>query len=164
MSLPTGAGSDKPDLRWLERAAWLLDDAIRVPILNRRIGLDPLLGLVPGAGDTVAALMAVTTLASALRHGVPGVVVARMGINIALDYLIGLVPLLGDLGDFGFKANRRNLELLRRHAWVERRPSAGDYFVVGAVGLGLLALFAGGIWLGITAIRALWFLAGIGGP
>lgn len=141
------------ELRWLERAAWLLDDAIRVPILNRRIGLDPLLGLLPGAGDTVAALMAATTLLSALKHGVPGITIARMGVNIALDYVIGLVPLLGDLGDFAFKANRRNLELLRRHALAQRKASPGDYLVVGGVALGLGALFAAGIWLVVQGLR-----------
>jgi hypothetical protein len=141
------------ELRWLERAAWLLDDAIRVPILNRRIGLDPLLGLLPGAGDIVAALMAATTLLSALKHGVPGVTIARMGVNIALDYVIGLVPLLGDLGDFAFKANRRNLELLRRHALAQRKASPGDYLVVGGVALGLGALFAAGIWLVVQGLR-----------
>lgn len=148
MSQPTA-------LRWMERAAWLLDDAIRVPILNRRIGLDPLIGLIPGAGDTVAALMAATTLLSALKHGIPGVTIARMGVNIALDYLIGLVPLLGDLGDFAFKANRRNLELLRRHALAKRQASAGDYAVVAGLALGLSGLFAGGIWLMIQALRLL---------
>jgi hypothetical protein len=141
------------ELRWLERVAWLLDDAIRVPILNRRIGLDPLLGLLPGAGDTVAALMAATTLLSALKDGVPGITIARMGVNIALDYVIGLVPLLGDLGDFAFKANRRNLELLRRHALVQRKASPGDYLVVGGVALGLGALFAAGIWLVVQGLR-----------
>ena len=147
--------SDSRDLRWLERAAWLLDDAIRVPILNRRIGLDPLLGLFPGAGDTVAALMAATTLVSALKNGVPGITIARMGINIGVDYLIGLVPLLGDLFDFGFKANRRNLELLRRHAAVARNASRGDYLVVGGVLLGLGGLFVAGIWLIVTVLRLL---------
>ena len=147
--------SQSTALRWLERAAWLLDDAIRVPILNRRIGLDPLIGLIPGAGDTVAALMAATTLLSALKHGVPGVTIARMGVNIALDYVIGLVPLLGDLGDFAFKANRRNLELLRRHALAKRKASAGDYLVVGGVALGLGALFAAGIWLAVLGLRLL---------
>jgi hypothetical protein len=147
--------SQSTALRWLERAAWLLDDAIRVPILNRRIGLDPLIGLIPGAGDTVAALMASTTLLSALKHGVPGVTIARMGVNIALDYVIGLVPLLGDLGDFAFKANRRNLELLRRHALAKRKASAGDYLVVGAVALGLGGLFAGSLWLMIQLLGLL---------
>jgi hypothetical protein len=114
-----------------------------------------LIGLIPGAGDTVAALMAATTLVSALKHGIPGVTIARMGVNIALDYLIGLVPLLGDLGDFAFKANRRNLELLRRHALAKRKASAADYAVVGGLALGLGALFAGGIWLAVLGLRLL---------
>jgi hypothetical protein len=78
-----------------------------------------------------------------------------MGVNIALDYLIGLVPLLGDLGDFAFKANRRNLALLRRHALAKRKASAGDYLVVGGVALGLGALFVGGIWLMIQLLHLL---------
>jgi PPE-repeat protein len=97
--------------------------------------------------------MAATTLLSALKHGVPGITIARMGVNIALDYVIGLVPLLGDLGDFAFKANRRNLELLRRHALAQRKASPGDYLVVGGVALGLGALFAAGIWLVVQGLR-----------
>jgi hypothetical protein len=147
-------GGTLPDLSWLERAAWLLDDAIRVPILNRRIGLDPLLGLIPGAGDTVAALMALSTLTAALRNGIPGVTIARMGVNIALDYLLGLIPLAGDLFDFGFKANRRNLDLLRRHAAAPRPATKGDYLVVAATLAALGGLFAGGIWLAVMGVRA----------
>lgn len=144
----------RPDLGWLERAAWLLDDAIRVPILGWRIGLDPLLGLIPGAGDTVAALMALSTLTAALRHGIPGITIARMGVNIALDYVIGLIPFLGDLGDFGFKSNRKNLELLRRHAAAPRKASKSDYLVVAGVAAGLAALFAGGVWIMVLLVRA----------
>lgn len=154
-------GGPLPDLHWLERAAWLLDDLIRVPILNRRIGLDPLLGLIPGAGDTIAAFMALSTLVAALRHGIPGVTIARMGINIGLDYLLGLVPLAGDLLDFGFKANRRNLELLRRHAVARRSATAGDYAIVAATLAGLAALFVGGIWLALAGIG--WLLGAMTG-
>lgn len=150
---PPGAADP---LRWLERATWLLDEAIRIPVLNWKIGLDPLLGLIPGAGDAVAALMAAGTLGSALKHGIPGVTVARMGLNIAADYVIGLVPFLGDLADFRFKANRRNLDLLRRHAAGPRKAGPGDYAIVAATIAALLAVFAGGIWLAVSAIRAVF--------
>lgn len=142
------------ELDWLAKVAWLLDDAIRVPILGWRIGLDPLLGLIPGAGDAVAALMALSTLTAALRHGIPGITIARMGVNIALDYVIGLIPFLGDLGDFGFKSNRKNLELLRRHAASPRKASKSDYLVVAGVAAGLAALFAGGVWVMLLLVRA----------
>jgi len=142
------------DLLWLERAAWLLDDAIRLPVLGR-VGLDPVLGLVPGAGDTIAAVMAAATLTTALRLGVPRIVLARMGLNIAGDYLLGLVPVLGDLGDVAFRANRRNLVLLRRHAVGPTRPSAGDYAVVAGVFAALLVLLTGGVVLTILGLRQL---------
>lgn len=146
---------EKPrELDWFAQAAWLLDDAIRVPLLGWRIGLDPLLGLIPGAGDAIAALMALSTLAAALRHGIPGITIARMGVNIALDYLIGLIPVIGDLGDFGFKSNRKNLELLRRHAAAPRQASQADYLVVGGVAAGLALLFAGGVWVTVLLARA----------
>jgi hypothetical protein len=155
----TGPPDEPPgptELVWLERTAWLLDDAIRVPIVNWRIGLDPLIGLIPGAGDTVAAIMAAVMLASAAKRGVPGVILARMGINIGVDYLIGLVPFVGDLGDFAFKSNRKNLELLRRHTAELRRPHWSDYLVVTGVFVALAGMFVGGIWLGAVILKAVW--------
>lgn len=149
------------ELVWLERAAWLLDDAFELPIIRRRVGLDPLLGLVPGGGDTVAALMSLGTLLTALRLNVPRVVLVRMGLNIAFDYMTGLVPLLGDLFDFAFKANRRNMVLLRQHATGTRTPGPADYAVVGGVILALSALFVAGIWLGLATLR--WLLTLLGG-
>jgi len=142
-----------PELVWLERVAWLLDDAVEVPLLRRRIGLDPLIGLIPGGGDTAAALVSAGTLLTALRLGTPRIIVVRMGLNIGFDYLAGLVPFLGDLFDFAFKSNRRNLVLLRQHATGTRKPGLADYAVVGGVFLTLGGLFVAGIWLGLTAMR-----------
>lgn len=146
-------GPPPPELVWLERAAWLLDDAFEVPILGRRIGLDPVLGLIPGGGDTVAALMSAGTLLTAVRLGTPRIVVARMGLNIGFDYLTGLIPFLGDLFDFAFKSNRRNLALLRQHATGTRQPGPADYAVVGGVILALGGLFVAGIWLWLLGMR-----------
>lgn len=102
-------------LQRLDRFAHLSDSAYRVPIIGRRIGLDGLVGLVPGIGDGVTALAALYPLVEAWRLGVPKALLLRMLANIGTDSVLGAVPIAGDLFDFAFKANRRNVALLRRH-------------------------------------------------
>lgn len=99
----------------LERLAFWLDERFRIPGTNWRIGLDGLLGLVPGVGDTATALLSLYFVLEAKRLGVPNGVILRMLANVGLDAAVGSLPLLGDLFDVAFKANRRNLRLLRRH-------------------------------------------------
>jgi hypothetical protein len=99
----------------LEALAWVLDRAIRVPGTNFRVGLDGVLGLVPGIGDAITTALALWFVYEAHRINVPGHVIARMLGNVAIDSVVGAVPVVGDLFDFAFKANIRNLELLRRH-------------------------------------------------
>ena len=83
----------------LERLGWLMDDLFRVPVLGWRFGLDALIGLVPGFGDTTTALVSFYILAAAVRYKVPKVTMLRMGLNVAIDYLLGLLPFVGDLTD-----------------------------------------------------------------
>jgi hypothetical protein len=118
--------------------AWLLDDAFPIPFTRLRFGLDSLLGLVPGAGDVVSAAFGLAIVLAGARLGVPRVVIARMGIQLVADALLGLVPVAGDVGDIFLKANRRNLELLRRHAHGTAPPTLADRLVVGAVVAGVL--------------------------
>src|SRR5688572_30580690 len=92
--------------------AWLLDDAAQIPGTKIRVGLDPLLGLVPGLGDVVSTGFSLYILYEASRLGIPRHKLAMMAGNIALDTLVGLVPLLGDVGDVFFRANHRNLRLM----------------------------------------------------
>ncbi len=99
----------------LDRFAHLSDNAYRIPIIGRRIGLDGIVGLVPGIGDAVTALAALYPVIEAWRLGVPGTLLLRMLGNIGCDSLLGAVPIAGDLFDFAFKSNRRNVALLRRH-------------------------------------------------
>ncbi len=99
----------------LERLAALMDDCFRVPGTSLRFGLDPLLGLIPGAGDTASAAVAGYMIFRARQLKVPASLLLAMTGNLLADWLIGLVPELGDLFDFGFKAHRRNARLLRRH-------------------------------------------------
>lgn len=98
----------------IDRVSRLLDSAFGIPGTRLRFGLDGVLGLVPGIGDTVTTLIATTILYEAWRAGVRKPTLLRMGLNVAGDCLLGAVPLVGDVADFFFKANRRNLELARR--------------------------------------------------
>jgi hypothetical protein len=103
-----------------------------------------LLGLVfPGLGDAVSASLTLGLFWLALERGVPKIVLARMGLNVALDAVLGSVPLLGDAFDFAFKANRMNLQLIARQAQARRgRASVGDYAVLLAAALLVLAAIA----------------------
>ena len=105
----------RDELRRLERLADLLDSRFRIPGTGIRIGLDSLIGLVPGVGDSATLIAACYLVARAERLGVPGRVLMRMMVNVLLDWLVGTVPVLGDIFDIGFRANRRNVDLLRRH-------------------------------------------------
>jgi hypothetical protein len=109
-----------------------MDSAFVVPGTNVRIGLDPILGLLlPGAGDVLGAIPSLLLLSLATRQGVPPVVIARMVLNIAMDSLIGAVPLLGDIFDGAFHANEKNLALLDLHAGPPRPARLRDYLAVG---------------------------------
>lgn len=113
---------DQEAIRRLQRFAYLLDEQFRVPGTNFRVGLDGLVGLIPGVGDTVAAAIASYALLEAYRMDAPTSLIARMAANIGLDWVVGSVPVAGDLFDFAFKANRRNVDLLIRHLESRRRP------------------------------------------
>jgi Domain of unknown function (DUF4112) len=102
-------------LERLERLAYWLDDRFRVPGTGFRIGLDGLVGLVPGVGDVVTNALTAYIVYQAWRLGIPRRVLLRMLANLGIDTLVGIVPVAGDLLDLGFKANRRNVRLLRRH-------------------------------------------------
>lgn len=99
-------------LRRIKRLAHLLDHAITVPFTNWKFGVDPLLGLIPGVGDFVAAALATSIVLTAKRMGAPNHVVGRMAANVLLDWLGGTVPVVGDVFDFAFKCNIRNVRLL----------------------------------------------------
>jgi hypothetical protein len=119
----------------------LLDSAFRVPGTNMTFGLDPIIGLIPWIGDITTPLFAAVLLLHAVRLRIPRVVQARMLMNAAIDLVIGLVPVAGDLFDFGWKANVRNLALLERHAHPGAKATASDWGFVLIV-LGGLVLVA----------------------
>jgi hypothetical protein len=123
----------------LRRWAGLLDNAFRVPGTQIRFGLDPILGLFPGIGDLATPVLSVLILVHGARVRVPKIVLARMVLNALIDFVVGAVPVLGDLFDFGWKSNVWNLALLERHARPGVRPTRGDWiFVIGCVTVVLL--------------------------
>lgn len=136
----------------LERLAHLLDRAIRLPG-NMRIGIDGLIGLIPGVGDAVGAILGFYIVSRATALGVPKVVLARMLLNVGVDSLVGAVPLLGDLFDFAFKANTRNLELMRRAFADGKRERRTSALVLGAVLLAIVLFAALIVALGILIAR-----------
>jgi hypothetical protein len=121
MTQPTLAQQEQ-QLRPLRRLAGLLDSALPVPGTRWRIGLDGLIGLVPGIGDLAGAALSSYILMKAIRLGVPAGVVLRMLFNILLEMTLGAIPLIGDLFDFGFKANLRNIRLIERHVDAAANP------------------------------------------
>lgn len=135
--------------------AGLLDSAIRIPGTSFRVGLDPILGLIPGVGDVAAGAMGAYVLLVAAQAGVPRVVLVRMLANLGVDALVGAVPLLGDLFDAGFKANNRNVALLERAL---ARPTETGRASRGFVALllaALLLLVVGGVTVAVLLVRAL---------
>lgn len=99
----------------MQQLAWLMDESIPIPFLGMRVGVDGLLGLIPGVGDLLSAGISSFIIRQAHMLGVPRTVLLRMGFNTAVDLVIGAVPLLGDLLDFSWKANKRNVRLVLNH-------------------------------------------------
>jgi hypothetical protein len=153
----SSAPSPLPQLR---RFAVWLDAGIAVPGTSIRVGLDPLLGIVPGLGDAAGALLAAWILVEAIRMGAPRATLARIASNIAVDALIGAVPVLGDVFDVVWKANLKNVALLERHAIDPAGAGKSDRFlvvlVVGGVAALCLGLLVGGVVLSAWLVRALF--------
>jgi len=101
--------------RELEQLAWLLDSSIPIPGTSLRLGVDGLIGLIPGIGDVLGSLLSSYLLLQARRLGVPKSVLIHMGFNIALETVVGIVPIVGDLFDVAWKANQKNLRLMNRY-------------------------------------------------
>jgi Domain of unknown function (DUF4112) len=99
-------------IRWL---SYLLDERFRIPGTRQRIGLDGLLGILPGVGDTVGALLSIYILFEAIQIGVPRSTLLRMIANIALDTVVGAIPVAGDIFDVAWKANKKNVALVNAY-------------------------------------------------
>ena len=153
----------EPVGRW-SRGAWLfrdetlrkleilLDEAFRVPGTNFRFGIDGIIGLVPGLGDALAGLLSLIIPLAAWMRGVPYVTLARMATNIGIGVLVGSIPILGDIFDIAWKANRRNYQLLQRHLGEPQRHTWRDWGFLGLLAASLGVIFA------IPVLLAAWLL------
>ena len=124
----------------LRRLVVLFDSAFRIPGTRITFGLDPILGLLPGLGDMASPVLALLLIWQGARLRVPNVVLARMVLNAVIDAGVGVIPVLGDIFDFGWKSNDWNLALLERHARPGTQPSAADWLFVSICALVLLGL------------------------
>jgi hypothetical protein len=106
--------------RSIERVSKVMDSAIKLPLIGG-VGLDALLGLVPVAGDAASAAVSVSLIAKSVRYGIPREIITKMLANVLVDLLLGAVPLFGDLADMWFKANERNVALLKEYLGDEAR-------------------------------------------
>jgi hypothetical protein len=130
----------------------LLDQRFTIPGTSLRIGLDPILGLIPGIGDAVASITGSAILIIAAQFGVPKIVLLRMGLNVALNAIIGAIPVFGDIFSIWFRSNAKNAQLLERYAGSEfRRAGAHEWLlvagIVAALVLIVIAILVGIVWL-----------------
>jgi hypothetical protein len=143
----------------LQQLARLLDAAVRIPGTNIRFGLDAVLGLVPGAGDIAGGVLSTFIIIQAARLGAPQSVLARMVLNVAIDSIVGAVPILGDIFDIGWKSNTRNAVLLERYAAQPRATRRASRWAVLAAVAAVVLIVAAMIALVVLVVRA---LAGLG--
>lgn len=133
----------------------LLDSAARVPGTSFRFGLDPVLGLIPGLGDVAGAALSGYVVILASRLGAPKSVLVRMLGNVAIDTVVGAVPVVGDLFDAGWKSNTRNLALLEQHVGLPTTERSASRAIVWLTVAALAVLALGAVALAIFVVRAL---------
>jgi hypothetical protein len=141
---PTASADAEPRLVFARFLAELLDQRFTIPGTSIRIGLDPIIGLIPGVGDTLANLAGSALLLVGAQFRLPKVVLLRMALNVALNTLIGTIPVVGDLFSIWFRSNVRNARLLELHATQHSQKAApADWLFVITVIAGLLLLLVG---------------------
>ncbi len=153
--IPRTFGERPRGLAEIEALAWLLDNSIPVPGTGRRFGVDAVIGFVPVVGDLVSGVIGLFVVWRGSRLGLPRVVVARMLANSAIDIVIGAIPVLGDAFDLWFKANTRNLGIIRRHLENPETSTRSDWLILmSLVGL-LIAIVVLLGWLVVAVISAI---------
>ena len=142
--------------RRLAALAWLLDNSIPLPGTRYRIGLDAIIGLVPGLGDLVGVLLSSYIVREAARLGAPPSVLTRMAFNVAVEGIAGLVPFAGDVFDAAWKANQRNFGLLEEHLANPRGAARSSQLFVAGLVFGLIAFVTITGALAFLLARAVW--------
>lgn len=141
------------DLVALRRFAFLMDEAFAIPGTRIRVGLDALIGLVPGVGDIVGGMLSTWIIAGALRHRVPARIILRMVFNVAIDLIFGSIPVAGDVFDFLYEENMKNMRLLERYRDRQRPPrSPASIALVLALIIAFLAGLALLLLAGVVAV------------
>jgi Domain of unknown function (DUF4112) len=135
--------------------AYLMDNAFRIPGTNIRFGLDPIIGLLPGMGDTLGGLVSALVLVQSVQLGLPRVVIARMALNVIINSVVGALPIVGDAFSFWFKSNARNHALLLKHAH-SRTSTRGDWVFVSVVIAIVLLVLASVFFLLATLLSKLF--------
>ena len=127
------------------------------PGTSIRIGLDPILGLIPGIGDGLANIAGSAILLIAAQYRLPKIVILRMGLNVALNAMIGAVPIFGDIFSIWFRSNVKNVQLLERYLSAEERASTfGNWIFVIAIVAGIILLLIGILVATVWLIKQLW--------
>jgi uncharacterized protein DUF4112 len=152
---PDVAMVDPRRLARLRRVGWLLDSSIPIPGTRFTLGIDQIVGLVPGIGDLIGGFLSLYIILEAARLGVPRGLLVRMGWNVAVDTLVGEVPILGDLFDIGFKANIRNLALLDGYLQHPAEVRRASRRWIALLLVGLVILSAGAVALAVVLVRLL---------
>ena len=146
--------------RELEVLSQIMDNQFRIPVLGWRFGMNAIIDLIPQFGDVATTIVALYVLVSAVRYRVPKITLLRMGLNIAMYFVVGLVPLAGDLFGAWWKPNIRNINLLRRRATVSaaeaRRGRTSDWLFVALIAGGLMAMLFGSVAL---TLFFFWYVA-----
>lgn len=110
------------EIQWAEKLVHLMDDRFEIPIVKFKFGLDPIIGLIPWAGDVVTFAISALIIKALYDEGLPKSLIWKMLLTIVIDLIIGSIPVIGDVWDFVFKANRKNLKLAREY--FESQPIA----------------------------------------
>jgi len=149
-------------MRRVRVLAKLLDDSIGIPGTRWKIGFDPIVGLIPGIGDLIGAILSGYIILEAARADVPAVTLVRMLANVGIDTVLGAVPAIGDLFDAAWKSNSMNVALLERHLSGDRAAVARDkrnsLGLIAMAVIVLIVILGAGLALGIAAARLLWSL------
>jgi hypothetical protein len=129
-------------LKWVEQIAYLLDERFRIPGTNFRFGLDPILNFIPIAGDLSGFALSAALILTMAKNGASGKIVALMAVNAILDLTIGAIPILGQVFDFTYKANSKNIRLLKEHYEEGRHQGSGK-----------------GVWVTALIVLTIMFIA-----
>lgn len=130
-----------PNLKWVERVARLMDSQFRLPGTSFRFGIDPIINLIPIVGDLSGFAVSAMLVLTMRKHGASGKLMVLMLLNVAVDAVVGAIPVIGQIFDFTFKANDRNIRLLKEH-YVEGHHQGSGKGTLALVVIGLLLILA----------------------